>query len=62
MAKYVSCEFCGANLDFGERCDCLKKRGHTAANGTPDRKNPTSILSKKISDVKDKEAGLCHLT
>lgn len=27
MAQYVSCEFCGANLDFGEKCDCIKKEG-----------------------------------
>ena len=22
MAKYRVCEYCGANLDFGEKCDC----------------------------------------
>lgn len=22
--KFVTCEHCGASLDFGERCDCLK--------------------------------------
>ena len=22
MAKYRVCEYCGAHLDFGERCDC----------------------------------------
>lgn len=22
MAKCKVCEYCGSNLDFGERCDC----------------------------------------
>lgn len=26
MMYYNKCEFCGANLDPGERCDCQEKR------------------------------------
>lgn len=26
MAKCEQCPHCGANLDFGEKCDCNKKR------------------------------------
>lgn len=22
--KFVTCEHCGASLDFGERCDCME--------------------------------------
>ena len=25
MAMYWVCEYCGANLDFGERCDCQNR-------------------------------------
>ena len=28
MAKYKTCQHCGAHLDHGELCDCT---GHTAA-------------------------------
>lgn len=26
MAKYYECPICGANLDFGEKCDCMKTK------------------------------------
>ena len=25
MAKYNTCPDCGCSLDFGEKCDCMKK-------------------------------------
>lgn len=25
MAKYVECRYCGAHLDFDEKCDCVKE-------------------------------------
>lgn len=24
--KYVTCAFCGSNLDHGEKCDCQKNK------------------------------------
>lgn len=33
MAKYKVCEYCGANLDFGERCDC---QNHKSAEHAAD--------------------------
>ena len=27
MARCKVCEHCGANLDFGERCDCMAQTG-----------------------------------
>lgn len=47
MAKFISCEFCGANLDFGEKCDCIKKRGRTASTGTPNRKKSCFYFTAK---------------
>lgn len=29
MAMYKVCECCGANLDFGERCDCRDREATT---------------------------------
>lgn len=28
--KYKVCEYCGAHLDFGEVCDCKKRKSHSA--------------------------------
>ena len=52
MAQYVSCEFCGANLDFGEKCDCIKKEGAPPQPVHPTGKNPVSILPRKRTVVK----------
>ena len=30
--KYNTCENCGANLDWGERCDCLAKKEQKGEN------------------------------
>ena len=32
MAYYRQCERCGAHLDPGEICDCIKKAAQDAAN------------------------------
>lgn len=52
MAKFISCEFCGANLDFGEACDCRKKEGAPPEPVHPTKKNPNYILPRKRSVVK----------
>lgn len=33
MAYFDRCEYCGAALDPGERCDCRKARAETKENG-----------------------------
>lgn len=35
MAYYHKCTRCGANLDPGERCDCMGSRGRGAREGAP---------------------------
>lgn len=30
MAYYRTCPYCGANLDPGERCDCMEKESAAA--------------------------------
>lgn len=29
--KFNTCDYCGAHLDHGERCDCEKSRNKTSA-------------------------------
>lgn len=48
--KCKTCEFCGANLDFGESCDCKKEEGLPHANenspkGDDDTSNPDDSIS-----------------
>jgi hypothetical protein len=28
--KYLVCEYCGAHLDYSEKCDCITERGRKA--------------------------------
>lgn len=35
--KYRTCDTCGANLDFGERCDCESEKRDAAPQ--PDKEN-----------------------
>lgn len=44
MAMYKVCEYCGANLDFGERCDCrdceaTTEKEEVIPDGTEERKS-----------------------
>lgn len=34
MAYYDTCPFCGANLDPGERCDCMSEPQSADESGT----------------------------
>jgi hypothetical protein len=31
--KYRICEYCGANLDYGEKCDCQEEKVKRKAEG-----------------------------
>lgn len=47
MAQYVTCEYCGSNLDFGEQCDCRKEKGVPPQPVHPKGKHPTHSISPK---------------
>ena len=54
MAQYKTCSACGANLDFGEKCECNGK-GLPRGNGNSPQKNgssTSSIVSQNSEDVK----------
>lgn len=44
MTQYVTCELCGAHLDFGEKCDCTKKEGEPPQPEHPKGIYPSLIL------------------
>ena len=35
MAQYVTCEYCGSNLDPGEKCDCRKEKSAPSPPARP---------------------------
>ena len=45
MAQYVVCDKCGANLDFGEKCDCEIKNEDALTN----QRHPQKILKNSIN-------------
>lgn len=49
------CEFCGANLDAGEKCDCFKetvKREKPCQVETePDKVNPQKVIENCIDII-----------
>lgn len=52
--KYKVCEFCGANLDLGEVCDCRKNEAASAGTDTTSKNNDAGIIVADNSDyVKD---------
>lgn len=52
MPQFETCEYCGANLDCGEICDCTKEKNAPHTGGTPLTKNLMPIVPRKTSDVK----------
>lgn len=48
MAYYRTCEFCGTNLDPGERCDC-REEYEDARVRLQDSKSP--VQPKKLRNV-----------
>lgn len=51
MAYYITCIYCGANLDSGEKCDCQKKEcPDYKAEGTPNNKYSISQTSIKCNN------------
>lgn len=53
MAQCKTCEFCGANLDYGEKCDCTKKEVGVQRQLTrPPKGNYIIILPQEKADVK----------
>lgn len=57
MAQYVTCELCGAHLDFGEKCDCTKKEGEPPQPEHPKGIYPTPILHHNSIFVNDRRRG-----
>ena len=47
MAQYVTCEYCGSNLDFGEQCDCRKEKGVPPQPVHPKEKSLIHSISPK---------------
>ena len=43
---YWTCENCGANLDYGEKCDCKENTPPTSAIYTPKRHKRTFYTLK----------------
>lgn len=54
MAQFVVCELCGANLDFGEKCDCQKEKEAAPHHKEQPPKVITSLFSvaQKTKNVK----------
>jgi hypothetical protein len=46
MAQYKTCEYCGSNLDHGEKCDC---------NGIPQPKPAASKRAVPVPAAKEKK-------
>lgn len=55
MAQYVTCEYCGSNLDFGEICDCRKNVNSETQNSAVEVKmlsrNKNNILNSRKEAV-----------
>ena len=48
------CEYCGANLDAGEKCDCLmpvKREIPCQAKTEPDKVNPQKVIENCIDII-----------
>lgn len=45
MPYFKTCPFCGANLDFGERCDCQDKETAPSATNTESGKGESEVAS-----------------
>ena len=51
--RYVVCPHCGANLDFGEKCDCTKEKAVPEPTEHSNLKNIyTNILNENKGVVK----------
>lgn len=55
MAKFVVCPYCGASLDFGEKCDCNEKGTPKSANEKRDMIVCEFYHNEKDLSRKDKE-------
>lgn len=62
MSYYRTCNLCGAHLDPGERCDCIKEKAEMAAgtdhNGT--EKHPTNSIAQNFKEAR-KNASISHV-
>lgn len=56
------CPYCGAHLDFGERCDCegAKKEAALLQQRRPQSDVPVSSLAEEPRNVKDGKRGDFH--
>lgn len=53
MAQFVTCVNCGANLDFGEKCDCETKKESVLPEQTRSQeKYPALSIPRKRRFVK----------
>lgn len=53
MAQFVVCQYCGSNLDFGERCECQKEKGAPPQPVHPKEMNPVHSIPPKRAKVKE---------
>ena len=73
MAYYVTCPNCGANLDHGERCDCLEElkksvrsektkdaKGLNKGDFLHQRKKPKQKITSHINYYIPEEGGLSN--
>ena len=51
MPQYITCEYCGSNLDYGETCDCKKKEGAPSEAVHPQEFDTKHILSQETKNV-----------
>ena len=47
MSMYRTCQYCGANLDAGEVCDCQEKVASSGANTESDKEK---ISTDNVTD------------
>lgn len=60
MAYYRTCEFCGANLDPGENCDCAEAQ-YFRLTPAGKRKVIRKIEELLRAESKKPEKGLCAM-
>lgn len=45
--KYRTCQYCGAHLDHGEKCECQKSKNRNLVEPIDKEKNTESMEGKK---------------